>query len=102
MKEIVVAAVQAGFTDDPDVDIARVGELVRGAAGEGATLHIGDTEVGRVTSGTFSPTLEKPIAMAYVAADHSAEGTELEVDIRGKRASARVVPLPFYRRQSAG
>ncbi|MEW4526080.1 MAG: glycine cleavage system aminomethyltransferase GcvT [Maioricimonas sp. JB045] len=92
-----------GIRDEP-TGRKRVGLEVEGrrAAREGATLHIGDTEVGRVTSGTFSPTLEKPIAMAYVAADHSAEGTELEVDIRGKRASARVVPLPFYRRQSAG
>jgi len=38
MKEMVVAAVQAAFTDDPDVDIARVAELVRGAAGEGARV----------------------------------------------------------------
>jgi len=54
--------------------------------------------VGEVTSGTFSPTLDKPIAMAYVRADAAAPGTELAVEIRGRRESARVVELPFYRR----
>jgi aminomethyltransferase len=60
----------------------------------------GSTRVGEVTSGTYSPTLEKPIAMAYVRADHSKAGTELAVDIRGKAEPARVVPLPFYSRKS--
>jgi aminomethyltransferase len=67
-------------------------------AREGAELYIGDRRVGQVTSGTFSPTLEKAIAMASVAQDASAVGTALEVDIRGKLAPARVVKLPFYRR----
>ncbi|WP_231746595.1 glycine cleavage system aminomethyltransferase GcvT [Maioricimonas rarisocia] len=70
----------------------------RRIAREGATLHIGETEIGHVTSGTFSPTLEKAIAMAYVSADHAAEGTGVEIDIRGKRVAAKIVPLPFYRR----
>jgi aminomethyltransferase len=54
--------------------------------------------IGEVTSGAFSPTLQKSIAMAYVGSDASEDGTELEVDIRGRRESARVVPLPFYQR----
>lgn len=54
---------------------------------------------GEVTSGTFSPTLDKPIAMAYVEPAASAPGTELCVDIRGRQESARVVKLPFYQRQ---
>lgn len=56
--------------------------------------------IGEVTSGTFSPTLEKPIAMAYVrpGSDLAASGTELAIDIRGKLESARIVPLPFYKR----
>jgi aminomethyltransferase len=56
--------------------------------------------VGEVSSGTFSPTLEQPIAMAYVRPDRSAEGTELAVDIRGNLVPARVVSLPFYRREA--
>lgn len=54
--------------------------------------------VGEVTSGTFSPTLDKPIAMAYVRPEAAAVGAELAVDIRGRPESARVVELPFYRR----
>jgi aminomethyltransferase len=54
--------------------------------------------VGRVTSGTFAPTLEKSLAMAYVEPGSAAAGTACVVDVRGKPADARVVPLPFYRR----
>ncbi len=54
--------------------------------------------VGEVTSGTFSPTLQKPIAMAYVPPQHAEIGTELAVDIRGTAEPARVVKLPFYTR----
>ncbi|GAA3800965.1 glycine cleavage system aminomethyltransferase GcvT [Cellulomonas soli] len=54
--------------------------------------------VGTVTSGAPSPTLGHPIAMAYVTPELSAEGTELAVDVRGRREPVRVVALPFYRR----
>lgn len=54
--------------------------------------------VGRVTSGAPSPTLGSPIAMAYVTPEVSAVGTELAVDVRGRREPVRVVELPFYRR----
>jgi len=54
--------------------------------------------VGEVTSGTFSPTLNKPIAMAYVEPGCDAVGTELAVDLRGRDEPCRVVPLPFYKR----
>jgi aminomethyltransferase len=55
-------------------------------------------KVGEVTSGTLSPTLGKSIAMAFVASEHSKEGTELEVEVGGKRVAAKVVELPFYKR----
>jgi aminomethyltransferase len=55
-------------------------------------------KVGVVTSGTQTPFLKKSIAMAYVPVDAAAVGTELQVDIRGRAAKARVVPLPFYKR----
>jgi aminomethyltransferase len=51
-----------------------------------------------VTSGTQTPFLKKAIGMAYVPSDITAAGTEIDVDIRGRAARARVVPLPFYRR----
>jgi aminomethyltransferase len=78
----------------------RVGLALQGKrlAREGAdVLHKGAV-VGRACSGTFAPTLQKAIAMAYVAPAQAAVGTDLEVDIRGKVEAARVVPLPFYKR----
>lgn len=58
----------------------------------------GDRVVGEVTSGAPSPTLGKPIAMAYVEAGLTSPGTRLGVEIRGSAEAAEVVALPFYRR----
>jgi aminomethyltransferase len=58
-------------------------------------------QVGEVTSGTFSPTFDKPIAMGYIRPDLAKVGTELFIDIRGQAEPARVVKLPFYRRREA-
>jgi aminomethyltransferase len=81
----------------------RVGIEIDGKriAREGAVLKSDGKDVGRVCSGTFSPTLEKAIAMAYVQSGSCAVGTRLEVDIRGKAAGALVVPLPFYSRKKS-
>ena len=85
----------------------RVGLALEGrmAAREGAQVFAGDEQVGTVTSGGFAPTLGHPIAMAYVAVAHASEGTELELEVRGKRLPARVVPMPFvphrYHRKGA-
>ncbi|MBX3426748.1 MAG: glycine cleavage system aminomethyltransferase GcvT [Pirellulales bacterium] len=78
----------------------RVGLQLDGkrAAREGATILRGDEPVGQVTSGTFSPTFERPIAMGYVKPAAAAPGTMLEVDVRGTRHKAQVAPLPFYQR----
>jgi len=78
----------------------RVGLQLEGRrpAREGCPLLQGDAPVGTVTSGTFSPTFERPLAMAYVKPSVSAIGTPLEVDIRGTKLPATVVPLPFYER----
>ncbi len=75
----------------------RVGLALEGrmAAREGAQVFAGERQVGTVTSGGFSPTLGHPIAMAYVDAGHSGIGTSLELDNRGKRLPATVVPMPF-------
>ena len=54
--------------------------------------------VGEVSSGTFSPTLEKPIAMAFVEPHAAKLGSELQVDLRGRSLPATVVELPFYKR----
>ena len=75
----------------------RVGLALDGrqAAREGAAVYAGETPVGTLTSGGFSPSLGRPIAMAYVEADMAAPGTPLEIDVRGKRLTAEVTPLPF-------
>ncbi|HVT57586.1 MAG TPA: glycine cleavage system aminomethyltransferase GcvT [Thermoanaerobaculia bacterium] len=59
------------------------------------------TEIGAVTSGTWSPTLGKALGMAYVPAEMAGEGTALALDVRGKVLPAVVVALPFYRRSGA-
>lgn len=75
----------------------RVGLLIEGrmAAREGAKVLFGETEVGTVTSGGFSPSLERPIAMAFVATEHAAPGTPLFIDVRGRKLAATVAPMPF-------
>jgi aminomethyltransferase len=78
----------------------RVGLELEGKriAREGAVILLGEQSIGEVTSGTFSPTLQKSIAMGYLDAAVSGTGNEIEVDIRGKRHAARIVDLPFYKR----
>jgi aminomethyltransferase len=71
----------------------------RGIARHGYPVEAGDHRTGVVTSGTHSPTLGKPIAMAYVAPGDGEPGTILNVEIREQPVSAEVVPLPFYRRE---
>lgn len=54
--------------------------------------------IGEVTSGTFSPTLQKSIALAYVDAGKSDIGTAVSADLKGTLNPAKVVPSPFYKR----
>lgn len=67
-------------------------------AREGCDIYFQDRKIGWITSGTFSPTLQKPIAMGYVVPEFSEPGRSLLVDIRGKMYEANVVLLPFYTR----
>lgn len=78
----------------------RVGLTLEGrrAARDGAAVLRGGVAIGSVTSGTFSPTLDRPIAMAYVRPDAAQPGTPVEVDIRGTLTPAAVAALPFYKR----
>ena len=78
----------------------RVGLKVtgRGIAREEQDVYTGGEKIGRTTSGTFCPFLQAACAMALVARNSSAAGTPVEVDVRGRRLPAEIVPLPFYRR----
>ena len=67
----------------------------RQAAREGAEVYAGGQKVGVLTSGGFSPTLQRPIAMAYVDRAHAEIGASLEIDVRGKRLPATVTAMPF-------
>jgi len=62
-------------------------------------LHDGEP-VGVVTSGTFSPSLEVGAGMAYVNAELAEIGTEIEIDVRGKRRPARIASKPLYAKRS--
>ena len=55
-------------------------------------------QVGEVTSGTHTPTLGKALGLGYVPAAMAAPGTAFDIDIRGQRVAAEVIPTPFYRR----
>lgn len=68
---------------------------------EGAAIHAGEAPVGVVTSGGYGPSVGGPVAMGYVASAHAADGTALEIEVRGRRLPARVVPLPFWQKSYA-
>lgn len=74
--------------------------LDRGIARQGYAAYVGDTKCGTVTSGTQTPFLKKAIGMAYLPVDYTGPGTEFDVDIRGRRTRARVIPMPFYKRKA--
>ena len=65
---------------------------------EGFALLHADEEIGHVSSGTFSPTLQVPIAMGLVKPGNVIVGDTVDVDIRGRTVPAEVVELPFYKR----
>ncbi len=86
----------------------RVGFTVEGRVPvrEGATLFAGGEAVGTVTSGGFSPTLDKPIGMAIVDTAHAAVATVLEAEVRGRRVPVHIASMPFvphrYHRKGKG
>ncbi len=70
----------------------------RGIPRHGFECFAGGQKVGMVTSGTQAPFLKKPLGMAYLPVSLSEAGTAFEVDIRGKKVAAKVVPKPHYKR----
>ena len=92
------AALERAQADGPRKKLVGLTIRGRGIARHGYKVFAGDRRTGVVTSGTLSPTLGEPIAMAYVAPSEAEPGTILAVGIRDQRVEAEVVPLPFYRR----
>lgn len=80
--------------------ITRVGLKVtgRGIAREHNPVFIGDHKIGETTSGTHCPYLKGAYAMALVDASSSEVGTQVEIEVRGRKITAEIVPLPFYKK----
>jgi aminomethyltransferase len=89
----VVAAARRGSTAEKLAPFRIEGD---GIPRQGNPVLVGGEEVGAVTSGTFSPSLEAGIGMAYVRADLAEPGTEVEIDVRGKHRPARIASKPLY------
>ncbi|WP_169080101.1 glycine cleavage system aminomethyltransferase GcvT [Microcella alkalica] len=92
-------AIERGPGDDARVLVGLAAEGRR-AARAGYPVMAGDEVVGEITSGALSPTLGHPIAMAFVHPAHAAVGAQLDLDVRGSRIPATVVPLPFYKKEA--
>jgi aminomethyltransferase len=73
----------------------------RGIAREGYAVYAGLKEIGKVTSGTYSPSLDKGIGFAFIDSSRKAPGTEIEIQIRQNRVKAKVVKLPFYKKPAS-
>ena len=74
----------------------------RGIARHGYAILDGSQQIGHVSSGSYSPTLDRAIGLGYVPTRHSAPGTHFQIDIRGRLVEAQITTLPFYsRRRSA-
>jgi aminomethyltransferase len=95
---IGAAALREQKANGPSRKIVGFEMLDRGIARHGYDAYVGDVSVGVVTSGTQTPHLKKAIGMAYLPVEHIAPDSEFDVDIRGRRTRARVVPMPFYKR----
>jgi aminomethyltransferase len=70
----------------------------RGIARHGYPAYLHERPVGTVTSGSYAPFLRKSIGLCYLPTPQASVGTEFEVEVRGHRLPARVVPTPFYKR----
>jgi aminomethyltransferase len=92
------AALEAQKASGPARKLVGFEMVDRGIARAGCPILVGGVEAGKVTSGTQTPFLRKAIGMGYVPAAASAPDQALEIDIRGRRVAAKVVPMPFYKR----
>ncbi len=72
----------------------------RGIPRPGYPILVGGETVGKVCSGTFSPSLRKGIGTGYVNRPHTKIGTELTIEVRGRELPARIVRAPFYKKGS--
>ena len=79
----------------------RVGILPEGRiiAREGTKIFsMEDKEIGKITSGTFGPSVNAPVAMGYINLDYSVIGNKIKIEVRGKKYNAKISALPFYKK----
>lgn len=79
--------------------LAGIEMIDRGIPRHGYPVYKGEELIGEVTTGTQSPTLKKNIGLVLIKKEHAELGTELEVEIRGKRLKAKIEATPFYKRE---
>lgn len=93
---------KSGMIARGEIKRKRVGLNItgRGIAREKCPVFYEGKEVGVTTSGTHCPYIGRPVAMALLSTDYTAPGTKLEVEVRGKRISAEITELPFYKKKS--
>jgi aminomethyltransferase len=92
-SEAIAAVAEAG----PPYRLIGLEMESRAIPRQGYAIICKNEVVGEITSGTFSPTLGRPIGLGYVPAALAEPGTALAVDVRGRQEPAKVVELPFYR-----
>ncbi|MFC2161001.1 glycine cleavage system aminomethyltransferase GcvT [Acidobacteriota bacterium] len=71
----------------------------RGIARSHYPVYVQGKKLSEVTSGTFSPYLKKSIGLTYLPVEFTEVGTDITIDIRGKHIPAKIIPLPFYKRE---
>ena len=71
----------------------------RQVARSGYPIILAEDRIGTITSGTYGPSVERPIALGYLAARYAAVGTRLEVGVRGRNVPCEVTQTPFFSRK---
>jgi aminomethyltransferase len=90
-----------GILERGDLKKNRIGLRItgRGIAREHCPVYIDNKQIGVTTSGTHCPYLGHPVAMALLDVEYTRIGTQVEIDVRGRKIAAEVVELPFYKRK---
>jgi len=91
---------KAALLEQGEPALVRVGLMLmdRGIARENSDVFVAEIKIGQTTSGTLAPFLNKAVAMARIKREHAQPGTQVVIDVRGRKLAAQVVPLPFYQR----
>lgn len=96
-RDVLLAVKQQG----PQRLLSGIELLDRGIPRGGYAIYSNDQQIGTLTSGAPGPTVGKNIGLGYITASHATIGQEVQIDIRGKRVAARIVAVPFYKRQKS-